>query len=370
VVGCIWSYLPVNTAVPGAVKSDSTLSCGATAIRSYELFVGIDVSAATVTVSWMALSGCPSRSVTIDQRADGYRQLQAQLLAAGVSAPAILIVLEATGSYWITLATTLAEAQFAVAVINPAQAHDFAKALLKRAKTDALDAQMLAELGTRLQPEPWTPPPNVYAEMQQRLMQREALIQIRTQVRNQRHALLRQPRVIVDVQRRMDSLLETLNDQIAEIEGELTIAMRQDESWAAAAEHLQTITDVGMLTANWILVTTLKFTLCPTPEAAASHAGLAPYVRSSGSSVRGRAQIGQFGNRHLQRALYLATFSAVRYSPIIKSYYDRLRAAGKPAKVARCAAARKLLHIAWAVVMKEQDFNPQQCVRTALHAAA
>src|SRR5690349_17901462 len=115
----------------------------------------------------MTASGRPSRSVAIDQSADGYRQLQAQLLASGVEAPAILIVLEATGSYWITLATTLAEARFAVAVINPAQAHDFAKALLKRAKTDALDAQMLPELGARLQPESWTPPPEVYAELQQ-----------------------------------------------------------------------------------------------------------------------------------------------------------------------------------------------------------
>jgi transposase len=257
----------------------------------------------------MTTSGRPSRSVTIDQSADGYRQLQAQLLASGVDAPAVLIVLEATGSYWITLATTLAEARFVVAVINPAQAHDFAKALLKRAKIDALDAQMLAELGARLQPEPWTPPPHVYAELQQRLMQREALIQIRTQVRNQRHALLRQPRIIADVQRRTDSLLDTLNDQIAEIEGELASALHQDENWAAAAERLQTSTGVGRLTASWILVTTLNFTLCPTPEAAASHAGLAPYVRSSGSSVRGRAQIGQFGNRHLRRALYLATFT-------------------------------------------------------------
>src|SRR5689334_8552402 len=338
--------------------------------RFSDLFVGIDVSAATVTVSWMAACDRPTRSVTIPQTADGYHQLQTQLLATGVPAPAILIVLEATGSYWITLATTLAQAQFAVAVINPAQAHDFANALLKRAKTDALDAQMLAELGARLQPEPWMPPPDVYVELQQRLMQREALIQIRTQVRNQRHALSRQPRIIAEVQQRMDRLLDTLNDQIAEIEGELAAALRQDESWSVAAERLQTITGVGMVTASWILVTTLNFTLCPTAEAAASHAGLAPYVRSSGSSVRGRAQIGQAGNRHLRRALYLATFSAVRYNSIIKTFCDRLRAAGKPPKVARCAAARKLLHIAWAVVTKEQDVNPQQCVQPELRAAA
>ncbi len=338
--------------------------------RSYQLFAGIDVSAATVTVSWMAPGGRPSRPITIEQTLQGYAFLQQQLCASGLSPQAILVVLEATGSYWITLATTLAEAGFAVSVINPAQAHDFAKALLKRAKTDDLDAQMLTELAARLQPEPWTPPPAVYAELQQRLSQREALVQIRTQVRNQRHALLRQPRVIAAVQQRMDDLLDTLAQQIADVEHELALALRQDEAWAAAAERLQTISGIGRLTACWILVTTLKFTLCPTPEAAASHAGLAPYVRLSGSSVRGRAQIGQAGNRHLRRALYLATFSAVRYNPIVKAFYDRLRAAGKPPKVARCAAARKLLHIAWAVVMKEQDFNPQHCVRPALRAAA
>lgn len=139
--------------------------------------------------------------------------------------------------------------------------------------------------------------------------------------------------------------------------------MRQDDEWAVAAARLQSITGIGMLTTCWILVTTLNFTLYPTPEAAASHAGLAPYVRSSGSSIRGRAQIGQVGNRHLRRALYLATFSAVRYNPAIKVFYDRLRAAGKPPKVARRAAARKLLHIAWAVVTKDCDFDPHYAVR-------
>lgn len=175
----------------------------------------------------------PTRSITIEQSALGYQQLQAQLRATGVSAARILVVLEATGSYWISLATRLVDDGFAVAVINPSQARDFA-------------------------------------------------------------------------------------------------------------------------------------TRCPTPEAAASHAGLAPYVRSSGSSIRGRAQIGQAGNRHLRRALSLATFSAVRYNPAIKAFYDRLRAAGKPPKVARGAAARKLLHIAWAVVTKDCDFDPRMSSRKIL----
>src|SRR5438034_7728060 len=107
--------------------------------------------------------------------------------------------MEATGTYWMALATPLVQAGFAVAVINPAQAHAFAKALLKRAKTDVIDAQTLTQLAALLQPAPWTPPPAVYHELPQRLAQRDALRDLRQQVRNQQHALLQQPTVIAAV---------------------------------------------------------------------------------------------------------------------------------------------------------------------------
>lgn len=313
----------------------------------YRLFVGIDIAATSATAAWMEPQARPTRVITIPQTSAGYAGLQQRLLA-----------------------TTLATAGFAVSVINPTQASDFAKALLKRAKTDAIDAQTLAELGARLQPEPWTPPPPVYTELHQRLMQRESLVQMRTQLRNQLHALRQYPKVISDVERRIETLLATIDEQIAEVEHELAVALRHDEVWSTAAARLQTINGIGHLTACWLLVTTLNFTLCRTPEEATSHAGLAPYVRWSGSSVRGKAQIGQAGNRHLRRALYLASVSATRYTPVIKAFYERLRAAGKPAKVARCAAARTLLHIAWAVVTKERDFDPQYAVRTVERRAA
>jgi transposase len=91
----------------------------------YQLFAGIDVAAATATAAWMHPNGRPSRPITIAQTPKGYDTLTQHLLSTGISAQAILIVIEATGSYWMTLATTLVEAGFAVAVINPAQAHDF-----------------------------------------------------------------------------------------------------------------------------------------------------------------------------------------------------------------------------------------------------
>ena len=115
---------------------------------------------------------------------------------------------------------------------------------------------------------------------------------------------------------------------------------------------------IGLVTAAWLLVSTLNFALCAGPEALTAYAGLAPVPRESGRSSRGRPRIGHDGSGRLRPALYLATLSAARYNPAIKAFSQRLRAAGKPKKVARCAAARKLLHQAWALGSKRQRFDP------------
>jgi transposase len=119
----------------------------------------------------------PSRAISIEQTSAGFAALQHKLQTIEPDPRAILIVMEATGTYWMRLASSLVAAGFAVAAINPPGTlwvpHDFAKALLKRSKTDAIDAQTLAMLGARLQPECWTPPPPVYTELQQRLVHRD-----------------------------------------------------------------------------------------------------------------------------------------------------------------------------------------------------
>ncbi len=324
---------------------------------SYRVFVGVDIAAATATIVTMT-SGTFSRPITIKNTPQGYARLQQHLHTTGCAPADVLVVMEATGSYWIALATTLALAGFSVSVINPAQAHHFAKALLKRAKTDAIDAHTLARLAALLQPAPWTPPPAIYYELQQRLAQRDALQAMQRQVQNQLHALEQGPVVVVAVKARMESLIAALGSQIAQVDDELANAITQDAEWAAAAARLQTIVGIGVLTAAWLLVTTLNFTSCATADEATAYAGLAPHPYQSGTSVRGRPAIGHTGNSRLRKALYLATLSAAQYNPVIKAFYDRLRAAGKPPKVARCAAARKLLHIAWAVATKRQAFDP------------
>jgi transposase len=158
---------------------------GSQSTVSYSLFVGVDIAATTATVAWMRPGEKVCRPVMIEQTPEGYTNLERKLRATGAAPIEVLVVMEATGSYWITLATRLVQAGFQVSVINPAQAHHFAKALLKRAKTDAIDAQTLTQLAMMLRPAPWTPPPQIYYELQQRLAQRDALLDLQQQVRNQ-----------------------------------------------------------------------------------------------------------------------------------------------------------------------------------------
>jgi len=323
---------------------------------SYDLVVGIDIAARTATVVELPHDGTPSRPHTIEQSPAGQAAFLQHLSSLNLPLARILVVMEATGSYWIALATILAHAGLAVSVINPAQAHDFAKALLKRSKTDAIDAQTLARLGALLLPPCWTPPPAIYHELQQRLLHRDALLDLRQQVRNQLHALLQQPTVIASVRTHLETLDTTLTEQIAVVDAELASAVQLDEAWAATLARLQTIKGIGLLTAAWLLVTTLNFTVSRDAKQAAGYAGLVPRQHQSGTSVRGRPRLDHAGNSRLRRALYMATLSAARHNPVVQPFYKRLRAAGKPMKVARCAAARKLLTIAWAVATKQQDF--------------
>ena len=124
---------------------------------------------------------------------------------------------------------------------------------------------------------------------------------------------------------------------------------------------LRSITGIGLVTSAWLLVATLNFEACQSAESAAAYAGLIPLARESGTSVRHRARIGHAGHARLRTALYLATLSAAQHNPVIRAQDERLRAAGKPSKLARCASARKLLHLAYAVVTKRQAFDPHYC---------
>ena len=339
------------------------------------LCVGIDIAAQTAQARWLRPDQAPSPAYGFPQTPEGFAALRQRLRATGVPPAATRVVLEATGAYWCRLAVDLHQAGYRVAVINPAQAHYFAKAHLRRSKTDALDAQLLAQFAAQLAPAPWTPPPPVYHELEQRLQLRQQLLDARQVARNQLHALQAGAVVIASVAARLTAVVQFYDEQIAQVEAELKVqlpprATGEAGAWAQNLRLLRTIKGIGPWTALWLLVATVNFSSCASVEQAVGYAGLAPSQHESGTSVRGRAHLPRGGHARLRTALYMATLSAARYNPAVAQFYERLRAAGKPKKVARCAAARKLLHQAWAVVQKQQAYEPHYGQRAVPGAPA
>ncbi len=232
---------------------------------AYRLYVGVDIAAETCVAAWLAPGEKPAAPFTGEQTPAGFAALQRRLRATAIPPAATLVVLEATGNDWVALAVALHEAGYRVAVVNPRQAHHCAKARLRRAKTDALDACDLAQLAAALRPAPWTPPPAVYHEVRQRLVARDGLLAMRTQARNQRHALLQWPVVVAAVRQHLDELIADLDRRVAALEAEIAAALKAS-AWAEALACLTSAPGLGLVTAAWLLVGTVHFALCAGPE--------------------------------------------------------------------------------------------------------
>ena len=325
----------------------------------YQLYVGVDIAAKSFTATWAADPASAPKASSFEQTEKGFTAFQQRLAATGIASEATLVVMEATGSYWVALAVALHQARYSVSVLNPGQVALYARSLPRRAKTDALDAHLLIRFAAERQPPPWSPPEQVYHELRQRLLVRDGLLQMRTQARNQRHAIAQWPVRIASALTSLDTVIAELDEQLRTLEREIGEVLR-DGAWATSATLLLATPGLGLVTTAWLLVATLNFTIAQSPEQLSAYAGLAPLAHQSGTSVRGRAQIGHAGNGRLRTALYMATLSAARYNPTITSFYERLRATGKPMKVARCAAARKLLTLAWALVKKNEPYRAPQ----------
>ncbi len=321
-------------------------------------YVGLDIAADTFTAAWRTPAGKPTLPFTAEQTPAGFAALQRRLTAGGAAPAEALVVLEATGNYWVALAVTLHAAGYRVAVVDPRQAHHFATAQLRRAKTDARDARDRAQLAAALLPAPWTPPAAVDHAVRQRLVARDGLLAMRTQARNQRHALVPWPVVVAAVRQHLDTVSADRDRRIAALEAAIA-AVRKNGAWAEPRACPTSAPGIGLVTAAWLLVGTLNFARCASPGVLTAYAGLAPVPRESGRTIRGRAASGHDGNGRLRTALSMATLSAARDNPAITACDDRLRAAGKPRNVARCAAARTLLHPAWARGAKQRRCDPE-----------
>ncbi len=322
----------------------------------YTLIVGADIAAKTVAIYWEQQTTGKISQLDIEQTEKDFRLLSRQLQRFA-SPQQTHIVMEATGTYWLRLAFFLHEQGFAVSVINPSQSRDFARTTLRRTKTDAIDAQLLCHFGKAIRPDLWTPPPAIYHQLHQNLSLRDDLLKTKIAYTNRLHALRQNPHAQAVVIQRIQALIDNLKAEIAELDQIIEDLLFADHDWACAAHRLLTIPGIGPITTAWLLTTTQAFERCQSPEQAAAFAGLVPHHRHSGTSAKGAGHISG-GHDQLRSVLYMAAGVALQHNPIIKVFYQRLVTRGKIKQVARVAAARKLIHIAWAVVVKEHDFDP------------
>jgi transposase len=308
---------------------------------STERFVGIDVSKDHLDVV-IRPAGTHTRVPNTD---DGLDQLVAVLRPLGL----VLIVLEATGGYQRRAVAALSLAGLPVAVVNPARARDFAKAIGRLAKTDAVDAAALAEFAERIRP-PVRPLPDAEAQKMRALLARRGqLVGMRTMERNRLTTATDRT-----VRRSLDAHLKWLQEQIDATEEELDEAIQASEVWKAKDALLQSIPGIGPGVARTLLFELPELGRLSREQIGAL-TGLAPMNRDSGRSSGPRFIVG--GRAVVRTAVYMATHAARKWNPALKVFADRLAAAGKAPKVVLIAVARKLLVIANAVLRDQKPWR-------------
>jgi transposase len=253
--------------------------------------------------------------------------------------PAVVCVaFEATGAYHAAFERALHRAGLPSSRLNPARVRRFAEALGTHAKTDRVDARLIARMAAMLEPAPQAPTPRVIAELHELQLARAALMRERTAATNRAGRL-----TLALLKRQHATRLRQIERALDEIDAAIAALVASDAGLARKAAILFSIPGVSMVTAAAVLAELPELgTLAAATVASLS--GLAPVTRESGQ-WKGQARIGG-GRGDLRRAVYLPALAAARFNHDLKTVYDRLRARGKPAKVALVAVMRKLLILA------------------------
>lgn len=311
-------------------------------------FIGIDIAKDELQVA--VYPGGATWTSVYDE--PGLEQLVARLQAE----PPELIILEATGGLEVPLAVALVAGQLPAVVVNPRQVRDFAKAVGRLAKTDRLDAEILARFGEAVRP-PWRPLPEVQERaLKDLVLRRRQLIEMTVAEKNRARFVV--PQMHARIQRH----IEWLAKELAALDQELKAQIQQTPIWREKDERLQTVPGVGKVMSFTLLSNLPELGRLNRKEIAAL-VGVAPFNRDSGI-FRGKRTIWG-GRAPVRNVLYMATVAALKFNPVIRTFYARLVAAGKPKKVALTACMRKLLTILNAMLKHEQPWNPTRLPQPA-----
>jgi transposase len=291
------------------------------------VFVGIDVSQARLDIAVR-----PGAPFSLAHTESALATLVEQLRALSPT----LIVLEATGGMEIPLTSALATAGLPVVVVNPRQVRDFAKASGRLAKTDALDAQVLAQFAEVMRPQPRPLPDAEARALAALLTRRRQLVEMLTAEKN------RLLSASSPIRKRVRTHIVWLERELEHTNTDLAEAIRQSPVWREKDELLQSVPGVGPVVTSTLLASLPELGMLTNKQIAAL-VGVAPLNRDSGT-LRGRRTV--WGGRAQVRAvLYMGALVAARFNPVIRAFYQRLCRAGKAKKVALTACMRKLLVI-------------------------
>lgn len=304
-------------------------------------YVGIDVSKDRLDVHVLP----QNEAFCVERNGKGLAELIERLMPLAPS----LIAIEATGGFETTAAAALAASGLPLAVINPAQVRHYAQALGRRAKTDPIDAVVIARFAADVRPEPRELPDEVTRLLSDLVARRRQIVDmIAAERQREKRAVLKRLRQSIA------RLIKALEKELNEIDAEIDDAVRGSPVWRAKEELLASVPGVGSIVARTLLADLPELGTL-NPKRIASLAGLAPYTRQSGN-WKGKSMIGG-GRKTVRRVLFMAALVASRHNPVLKTFRDKLVAAGKPKMVAIVAVARNLLVILNAILRDQKPWQ-------------
>ncbi len=266
----------------------------------------------------------------------------------------VFACMEATGFYWEALALYLFEAGHEVSVVNPSRTKAYANSEILRAKTDSIDAAMIARFAQAQRPPLWQPPAPESRVLQALVRHLEHL----KTIHGQQVVRLETPGLPLQVTASIEAVIADLRREITEIERAIRDHIDRHPGLKVRHDLLTSIKGIGDTTASLILAELPALDRLRSTKAVAAYAGLSPRALQSGTSIRGRGSICRTGNSRLRKAFFYPALTAIRYNPQLKAFADRLTLAGKPRMVVVTAVMRKLLVLAYAVLKSGRQFDP------------
>lgn len=317
-------------------------------------YLGIDVSKDELVVAVHGVTG--TQSYSNDEA--GCKELVKQLTRDETRPE--LIVLEATGGYERGVVASLGAKRLPVVVVNPRHARDFAKATGRLAKTDAIDAGVLAEFGAMVKPEPVPLPSEDEDELGALLTRRQQLMQMLVAEKSRLHQAVGKTRQ--SLRRELKSHIADLERRLRMTDSDMDDLLKKSPIWREDVDIIESFPGIGKQTTR-MLLGELRELGTLTAGRIASLAGLAPMNRDSGKQ-RGKRRTGG-GRVQIRSGLYMATLAAIRHNPVIRGYYQRLISLGKPRMVAVVACMRKILVTLNAMLKTRTRWQAQTELTTA-----